>query len=79
MINTKQYKNKKCSLGNPTLKMITKVWQSVKRLTGYKGVTEYSTLWHNKYLQELLVVGKIKEWEKQGIRRLAQLYEGNAL
>lgn len=52
---------------------------AVKQPMGYKGVTEYSPIWNNKHLQELLIIGRNKEWEKQGINWLIQLYEGNTL
>lgn len=59
--------------------MVTKIWQSVKRMMGYRGVTEYSPIWYNKHLQELLIIGKIKEWERHGIKRLIQLYGSKTL
>lgn len=59
---------------NPTLKMIRKVWKTVKILMGYEGVFEYTPLWNNKKLQELVVMVNIREWEIQGINRLVHLY-----
>lgn len=46
---------------------------------GYRGFTEYSRLWDNKNLQELQVMGKIKEWESCGISRLTHIYEDRTL
>lgn len=46
---------------------------------GYKGFTEFSPIWHNKSLQELLALEKNRIWEYYGISRLAQLYEDNIL
>lgn len=60
---------------NPTLIMITKMWESVKTLMEYRGFTEYSPIWNNKKLHKLQFMGKIKEWENQGINRLAHLYK----
>lgn len=56
----------------PTLKMITRVWQTAKRIMGYKGISEYSPIWNNKNLQELLSVDRNKLWERNGICRLIQ-------
>lgn len=67
----------RCEL--PTHKMVGKVWQSVKRDMGYKGLTEFSPIWHNKQLQELLAIEKNRMWEGHGIYRLAQLFDGNIL
>lgn len=62
-----------------TPKMITKVWQTVKRIMGYKGVSEHLPIWHNKYLHELLTIEKNRLWERYGVSRLIQLYEGDTL
>lgn len=63
----------------PKLKMITRVWQTTKRIMGYKGTSEYSPIWNNKNLQELLSVDSNKLWERCGISRLIQIYEGDTL
>lgn len=67
------------SPGRPTLKLITKVWHASKTIIGYSGLTEYTPIWDNKYLTDLILMGKIKEWEVSGIGKLAQLYGGSTL
>lgn len=62
-----------------TLKLIAKVWQSVKIVMGYKEITECAPIWNNRQLQELVLMEKINEWEESGIGQLAQLYEGSTL
>lgn len=62
-----------------TLKMIIKVWQTVRKIMGYNGISEYSPIWNNKYLHELLTIDKNKLWERCGVSRLIQLYEGDTL
>lgn len=59
--------------------MVTKVWQSAKRAMGYRGLTEFSPIWHNKQLQELLTIEKNRTWERHGIYKLVQLFDGNTL
>lgn len=62
---------------SPTIKMITKIWKTVKKQMGYNGLTEYTPLWNNYNLRETLPLGKVREWEIHGIKRLRQLYLGN--
>lgn len=46
---------------------------------GNTGLTEYAPIWDNKYLPDLIPMGKIKEWEVSGIKKLAQFYGGSTL
>lgn len=46
---------------------------------GYRGFTELSPLWQNGQLHELHSIGINRRWERLGITRLAQLFEGNTL
>lgn len=61
----------------PTHKLVIKTWQAVKKTMGYKGITMFSPIWHNKFLQELLTVEKNDIWERHGITRLAHLVRDN--
>lgn len=45
----------------------------------YKGATEYTPLWKNKNLDEVRGIKRHREWERQGINRLIQLYEGSIM
>lgn len=63
----------------PTIKLITKVWKSIKALKGMGGETRFTPLWDNKNLQELIQIGKIRIWETKGIVKLVQLYNGSTL
>lgn len=48
---------------NSTIKMVIKIWKTVKILMGYTGILECTPLWNIKNLQELLPIEKVKEWE----------------
>lgn len=63
----------------PTYKLVTKVWQLVKREMGYRGLTELSPIWQNGQLQELLLIGTNRQWKRLGITRMVQIFEGNIL
>lgn len=63
----------------PTIKLITKIWKTVKKQMRYNGFTDYTPTWNNRNLQEILKIGKVRELENQGINRLRQLYTGNTL
>ncbi|XP_073485354.1 vomeronasal type-2 receptor 26-like [Aquarana catesbeiana] len=47
-------------------------------MVGYGGFSEFSPLWDNKNLKELMVMGKIEEWERSGIHRLAQMFNADS-
>lgn len=63
----------------PTIIMLTKVWKTVKNQMRYNGCNEYTPIWNNRNLQEIHKIGKVREWEDQGIKKLRQLYSGNTL
>lgn len=65
--------------GSPTYKLIINVWQATKRIMGYGGYTEFSPIWDNRGLRELLTLEKNWIWVRHGIRRLVQLFEGKNL
>lgn len=65
--------------GSPTYKLVTKVWQATKRIMGYGGPTEFSPIWYNKGLKELLTLEKNWIWALHGLCRPAQLYKVNIL
>lgn len=46
---------------------------------GYKGITEYTPLCNNRYLYEVQGRERTRKWERQGINRIIQLYEGSTL
>lgn len=61
--------------GPPTCRLVNKVWQTTKWIMGYRGFTEFLPIWQNKFLRELMALGKSRPWEHHGISRLAQLYD----
>lgn len=63
----------------PTLSLMVKVCDTVKTLLGYRGLTEYTPLWENRNLDEIQKMGKIKEWERCGIKFMSQLYKDDTL
>lgn len=63
----------------PTIKLIVRLWKTVKKLMRYEGLTDYTLIWNNCNLQEILKIGKVRVWENLGIKRLRQLYSGNTL
>lgn len=63
----------------PTIQMMVKVWVHVKKLLGYTGFAEFSPLWDNNNLKELKKMGRIEEWDRQGIHCLIQLYKAGRL
>lgn len=63
----------------PTYKLVMKVWRLVKIEMGYRGVTEFSPIWQNGQLQELKAIEINKIWERLGIKRLVQIFDGNIL
>lgn len=58
----------------PTIKLIIKLWKTVKKKMGYGALTAYSPIWNNHNLQEVLKIGIFREWEKLGLSKLSQLY-----
>ena len=41
---------------SPTVKMMVRIWQAGKLALGYKGLTEYSPLWENNNLKEIVAI-----------------------
>lgn len=64
---------------SPTIKLMKKVWNTIKDMKGMGGLMKCTPLWNNKNLEELKEIGKIKSWEMRGINKLSQLYNQNTL
>lgn len=63
----------------PTTQLMVKSWTKVKKIMGYVDFSEFSPLWDNSKLNEVKIMGKIEEWDRQGIHFLSQLYKAGSL
>lgn len=65
--------------GLPTLNLMMRVWDTVKVILKYDGLTEYTPLWENSKLGELQKTGVVKDWKNCGIKSIFQLYVAGSL
>lgn len=62
---------------SPTLVLIHKVWQEVRRIMQYENISTYALIWGNTNYPELCKLEMFESWSAVGIHYIAQLYKDN--
>lgn len=59
--------------------LMVKVWDEMKRIMGYAGITRFHPIWEKDRLEELGKLQGFAEWYTQCIHYLHHLYSNNHL
>lgn len=63
----------------PSMILMVKVWDEMKRIMGFDGITRYHPIWEKGRLEQLGKLQGFAEWYTQGIYYLHQLYSNSHL
>lgn len=59
----------------PTVRLIKKLWSSIKRRLGINGFLTSTPIWQNRFYTELAKLSGHSRWEAAGVKYLHQIFD----